>query len=37
MKRVGEPEEVAKGVVFLCETDYVTGQCLNLSGGLHTA
>lgn len=35
MKRLGDPEEVAKGVIFICESEYMTGQCLNLNGGLH--
>jgi 2-hydroxycyclohexanecarboxyl-CoA dehydrogenase len=34
--RVGEPEEVAAAIAFLAGTDasYVTGQTLNVSGGL---
>jgi acetoacetyl-CoA reductase len=35
MKKLGEPEEIAKGVLFLCESEYMTGQCLNLNGGLY--
>ena len=35
MKKLGEPAGVAKGVMFLCESEYMTGQCLNLNGGLH--
>ena len=35
MQKLGAPEEVAKGVLFLCESEYVTGQCLNLNGGLY--
>ncbi len=35
MKKLGEPAEVAKGVLFLCESEYMTGQCLNLNGGLY--
>jgi acetoacetyl-CoA reductase len=35
MKKLGEPVEVAKGVIFICESEYMTGQCLNLNGGLH--
>jgi acetoacetyl-CoA reductase len=35
MKRLGKPEDVAKGVIFLCESEYMTGQCLNLNGGLY--
>jgi NAD(P)-dependent dehydrogenase (short-subunit alcohol dehydrogenase family) len=34
--RTGEPEEVAAAIVFLAGDDasYVTGQTLNVSGGL---
>jgi acetoacetyl-CoA reductase len=35
MKKLGAPEEVAKGVVFICESEYMTGQSLNLNGGLY--
>jgi acetoacetyl-CoA reductase len=35
MRKLGEPAEVARGVVFICESEYMTGQCLNLNGGLH--
>ena len=35
MKKLGEPDEIAKGVVFICESEYMTGQCLNLNGGLY--
>jgi acetoacetyl-CoA reductase len=35
MKKLGAPEEVAKGVIFICESEYMTGQCLNLNGGLY--
>jgi acetoacetyl-CoA reductase len=35
MKKLGEPAEVAKGVVFICESEYMTGQCLNLNGGFY--
>lgn len=35
MKKLGKPEDVAKGVVFICQSDYMTGQCLNLNGGLY--
>lgn len=35
-KRLGKPEEVARGVVFLCKDgDYITGQQLNINGGLY--
>lgn len=35
MKRVGEPEEVAKAVAFLAmpASSYITGQCLSVDGG----
>ena len=35
MKRLGEPEEIARAVVFVCESEYMTGECLNLNGGLY--
>ena len=35
MKKLGEPTEVAKGVIFICDSEYMTGQCLNLNGGLY--
>ena len=34
MKKLGEPIVVAKGVIYLCESEYMTGHCLNLNGGL---
>lgn len=35
-KRLGKPEEVARGVVYLCKDgDYITGQQLNINGGLY--
>jgi glucose 1-dehydrogenase len=35
-KRLGRPEEVARGVVFLCDprSDYVTGSTLAVDGGI---
>ncbi len=36
MKRAGKPEDVANVVYFLCssDSDYVTGQVINIDGGL---
>ena len=36
MRRIGLPDEVAAAIVFLASDDasYVTGQTLNVSGGL---
>jgi acetoacetyl-CoA reductase len=35
-RRLGTPEEVASGVVFLCKDGaYITGQQLNINGGLY--
>jgi glucose 1-dehydrogenase len=35
-KRLGRPEEIARGVVFLCDpqSDYITGSTLKIDGGL---
>jgi len=35
MQRIGEPEEVAAAVAFLClpAASYITGQCLSVDGG----
>ncbi|MGZ3497326.1 MAG: 3-oxoacyl-ACP reductase family protein [Vulcanimicrobiaceae bacterium] len=36
MHRVAKPEEIACGVRFLCvEADYITGQSLNINGGIY--
>uniref|UniRef100_A0A8C8HFY1 3-ketoacyl-[acyl-carrier-protein] reductase beta subunit n=1 Tax=Oncorhynchus tshawytscha TaxID=74940 RepID=A0A8C8HFY1_ONCTS len=35
--RFGEPEEVAKAVLFLLESPYITGQVLVVDGGLQLA
>jgi NAD(P)-dependent dehydrogenase (short-subunit alcohol dehydrogenase family) len=32
-QKMGSPEDVARAVVFFCETDYATGAILNLEGG----
>ena len=38
-KRMGRPDEIARGVVFLCdpESDYMTGSSLGIDGGDHAA
>ena len=33
--RWGGAGEIAKAVVFLCETDFVTGECIRVDGGRH--
>jgi glucose 1-dehydrogenase len=35
-KRLGKPEEIARGVVFLCDpkSDYITGSTLSIDGGI---
>jgi len=37
MKRFGLPEEIARTVKFLCsdEAAYITGQVINVNGGLY--
>ncbi|MPW28668.1 SDR family oxidoreductase [Agarivorans sp. B2Z047] len=35
LKRIGHPDEVAQVVVFLSQAEYVTGQIINVDGGLH--
>jgi acetoacetyl-CoA reductase len=35
-RRFGAPEEIARGVLFLCQDgEYITGQQLNINGGLY--
>ena len=34
LKRFGEAEDVAKAAVFLAENRYITGQVLNVDGGM---
>ncbi len=31
--RLGVPEEIAHGIVFLCENEFVTGSSLMIDGG----
>lgn len=33
--RWGGAGEIAKAVLFLCETDFVTGECIRVDGGRH--
>lgn len=35
MKRLGKTSEVAEAVLFLANSDYITGQTLNINGGLY--
>jgi acetoacetyl-CoA reductase/3-oxoacyl-[acyl-carrier protein] reductase len=36
MRRLAEPEEIAKAAAYLiCDADYVTGQQINVNGGLY--
>jgi acetoacetyl-CoA reductase len=36
MRRFAEPEEIAKAVAFLlCDGDYITGQQINVNGGIY--
>jgi NAD(P)-dependent dehydrogenase (short-subunit alcohol dehydrogenase family) len=35
LKRWGGAREIAKAVLFLVETDFVTGECLRVDGGRH--
>lgn len=33
--RLGQPEEIAETVLFLINSEYITGQCININGGLY--
>jgi acetoacetyl-CoA reductase len=36
MGRFGQPEEIARAVVFIAaEGDYITGQQINVNGGVY--
>lgn len=35
MQRLGTPKEIAETVIFICNTPYMTGQCININGGLY--
>jgi pteridine reductase len=34
LKRNGSPEDIAMGVIFLIESDYITGEVLHINGGM---
>ena len=33
LKRLGKPEDVVRAMLFLAESDYVTGQVVTVDGG----
>lgn len=35
LSRTGQPEDVARAVVFLCREDYITGELLHVNAGEH--
>lgn len=35
LRRWGGPREIAKAVLFLIDTDFVTGECIRVDGGRH--
>ncbi len=35
MKRLGQAEEIAEAVLFLAKANYITGQSINVNGGLY--
>ena len=35
LRRWGGPEEVARVILFLIETDFITGECIRADGGRH--
>lgn len=35
MKRLGKTTEIADAVIFLAKSDYITGQCINVNGGVY--
>jgi len=36
MRRLAEPEEIAKAAAYLiCDGDYITGQQININGGIY--
>ena len=35
INKLGSPNDIAKGVRYLIDAEYITGQCLNINGGLY--
>jgi acetoacetyl-CoA reductase len=35
LRRLGDPDDVARAVQFLVESGYITGSCLNVNGGMY--
>ncbi len=35
MKRLGTTTEIAEAVIFLANANYITGQCINVNGGVY--
>ena len=36
LKKIGNPEDIAKAAVFCLENDWVTGQTIGVDGGMST-
>jgi 3-oxoacyl-[acyl-carrier protein] reductase len=34
LRRMGEPDDIARTVQFIFENDYVSGRCFDIDGGL---
>jgi 3-oxoacyl-[acyl-carrier protein] reductase len=34
LRRMGEPDEIAKTVEFIFQNDYISGRCIDVDGGL---
>jgi 3-oxoacyl-[acyl-carrier protein] reductase len=34
LKRLGQPDEIAKAVEFIFENDFVSGSCIEVDGAL---
>jgi pteridine reductase len=35
LRRLGDPEDVTRTVIFLLESDYITGETILVDGGRH--